>query len=279
MAARFSGLHTLLLNKYYVDEIYDATDRAADPDRVRGRAVEGRRRRVIDGAVNGVGQTVGRLERARCAACRPGRSAPTRRRCSSAWWRSWGTTCGDELMTLMPFPILTSLVALPVAGAVLLLFVNGDDERSAPLVRNIALVVSLLVFAETLLLWCRFNAASGDFQFVERHAWIPAFGIELLRRRRRHQPAAARADRLPDAARAARLVGVGPQADQGVLHLHAAARERDDRRVRLARPVPLLHLLGRDADPDVLPHRHLGLRAAHLRRRSSSSSTRWPAAC
>ena len=78
----------------------------------------------------------------------------------------------------MPFPILTSLVALPVAGAILLLFVNGDDERSAAVVRKIALVISLLVFAETLLLWSRFDAASGDFQFIERHAWIPAFGIE-----------------------------------------------------------------------------------------------------
>ena len=38
----------------------------------------------------------------------------------------------------MSFPILTSLVALPVAGAILLLFVNGDEERSAPLARNIA---------------------------------------------------------------------------------------------------------------------------------------------
>jgi len=80
----------------------------------------------------------------------------------------------------MPFPILTSIVALPVAGAILLLFVNGDEERSAPLVRKVALLVSLLVFAETLLLWMRFNAASGDFQFVERHAWIPAFGIEYF---------------------------------------------------------------------------------------------------
>jgi NADH-quinone oxidoreductase subunit M len=80
----------------------------------------------------------------------------------------------------MHFPILTSLVALPVAGAILLLFVNGDEERSAPLVRRIALIVSLLVFAETLLLWSRFNAPSGDFQFVERHAWIPAFGIEYF---------------------------------------------------------------------------------------------------
>src|SRR3989475_5455831 len=78
----------------------------------------------------------------------------------------------------MRFPILTSLVFLPVAGAILLLFVRGDEEQSAPIVRKIALIVSLLVFGETLLLWSRFNAASADFQFVERHAWIPAFGID-----------------------------------------------------------------------------------------------------
>ena len=78
----------------------------------------------------------------------------------------------------MHFPILTSLVALPVAGAILLLFVRGDEEQSAPAARSIALTIALLVFAETLLLWARFNTGSADFQFVERHAWIPAFGIE-----------------------------------------------------------------------------------------------------
>ena len=79
----------------------------------------------------------------------------------------------------MPFPILTSLVALPIAGAACLFLVR-DDENHAPLIRNIALVVSALVFAETLLLWSRFNAASGDFQFIERHAWIPTFGISYV---------------------------------------------------------------------------------------------------
>jgi NADH-quinone oxidoreductase subunit M len=77
----------------------------------------------------------------------------------------------------MPFPILTSLIAVPAAGALLLLFVR-DEERNEGLIRKIALVVSLLVFAETLLLWSRFDAASADFQFVERYAWIPAFGID-----------------------------------------------------------------------------------------------------
>jgi len=79
----------------------------------------------------------------------------------------------------MAFPILTSLIALPVAGALLLLLVR-DDEKNEPLVRNIALVVSTLVFLETLLLWSRFNPASADFQFIERYAWMPAFGIEYF---------------------------------------------------------------------------------------------------
>jgi len=78
----------------------------------------------------------------------------------------------------MSFPILTSLVALPIVGALLLLFVRGDEEQSAPIARGVALVVSTLVFVETLVLWNRFNPSSAEFQFVERHAWIPAFGID-----------------------------------------------------------------------------------------------------
>jgi NADH-quinone oxidoreductase subunit M len=76
----------------------------------------------------------------------------------------------------MPFPILTSLIALPVAGALLLLCIRETEER-APLIRKVALIVSLLVFAETLLLWAEFDPTSADFQFVERAEWIPAFGI------------------------------------------------------------------------------------------------------
>src|SRR5215210_54319 len=76
----------------------------------------------------------------------------------------------------MSFPILTSLVGLPIAGSIVLLLVP-DEERNAAVIRRIALIVSLLVFGETLLMWSRFDPASADFQFVERHAWIPAFGI------------------------------------------------------------------------------------------------------
>ena len=79
----------------------------------------------------------------------------------------------------MPFPILTSLIVVPIAGAVVLLLLR-DDDPAGGLTRRVALIVSLLVFAETLLLWVRFNPTSGDFQFVERHAWIPQFGISYF---------------------------------------------------------------------------------------------------
>ena len=58
MARRFAPIHTLLLNKYYVDEVYDAT--IVKP--VQAVSREGLWRGVdvglIDGAVNGVGAIV-----------------------------------------------------------------------------------------------------------------------------------------------------------------------------------------------------------------------------
>ncbi len=58
MADRFAGLRTLLLNKYYVDEIYDAT--IVQPIRIVSedalwKVVDVH---VIDAAVNGVGETI-----------------------------------------------------------------------------------------------------------------------------------------------------------------------------------------------------------------------------
>jgi NADH-quinone oxidoreductase subunit M len=73
------------------------------------------------------------------------------------------------------FPLLSALVSLPIAGAMALLFVREDENGR--LVRIVALAVSVAVFAATLLVWSAFEPGSADFQFIERHQWIPAFGI------------------------------------------------------------------------------------------------------
>ena len=149
----------------------------------------------------------------------------------------------------------------------LLLFVDRDEERSERWSAQIALVVSLLVFAVTLLLWAAStrrpptSSSSSGTRGFRRSAssyYVGVDGISLL--------LVVLTGFLTPLALLG-VVGVGAQADaKAFCDLHAAARERDDRRVRLARPVPVLRVLGRDADPDVLPDRHLGLRPAHLRR-------------
>src|SRR6185312_798883 len=78
----------------------------------------------------------------------------------------------------MNFPILTTLIGLPIAGALLLLLIDNRDNRNARLIRNLAVAISVVIFLVTLLLWAGFDASSAEFQFVEQHAWIPAFGIQ-----------------------------------------------------------------------------------------------------
>jgi NADH-quinone oxidoreductase subunit M len=76
--------------------------------------------------------------------------------------------------------MLSVIVFLPLVGAILVLLAGGRGDRPErePLVRNLALLTSLVTFAATLLLWWRFDPTSAGFQFQERHDWIPAFGIQ-----------------------------------------------------------------------------------------------------
>jgi NADH-quinone oxidoreductase subunit M len=75
--------------------------------------------------------------------------------------------------------LLSTIVFLPLAGAILVLLAGGrgDNPERDGAVRLVALAASLVTFAATLYLWWAFDPASADYQFVERHAWLPQFGI------------------------------------------------------------------------------------------------------
>jgi NADH-quinone oxidoreductase subunit M len=76
--------------------------------------------------------------------------------------------------------MLSTIVFLPLAGAILMLLAAGRGDRSErePLVRYLSLATSLVTFAATLFLWWRFDPSSAAFQFEERYAWMPTFGIQ-----------------------------------------------------------------------------------------------------
>ena len=76
-----------------------------------------------------------------------------------------------------PFPWLTLLTFVPVAGALALACVPA---RRQALARSVALLVALGELLLVLLLLHHFDSASGAMQLVERRAWIPALGVEYF---------------------------------------------------------------------------------------------------
>src|SRR5215467_1691276 len=70
--------------------------------------------------------------------------------------------------------LLTAVVFLPTAGAVLLLLFPRSATGAA---RNFAFAVSVLDLAISLPLWTRFLLTQDGFQFREKVAWIPQLGI------------------------------------------------------------------------------------------------------
>ncbi len=74
-------------------------------------------------------------------------------------------------------PILSLTTFLPLVGAAIILLTRGSPEVVARNARWIALWTSVIVFFVSLPLWLNFDPDVSDFQFVEKAAWIPAFGI------------------------------------------------------------------------------------------------------
>ena len=75
----------------------------------------------------------------------------------------------------MSLPILTTLVLLPLVGGIAGAVHRRNSSPSQA--RQLALLVSLATFAVSLLMWVNFDSTSADYQFVERHSWLPDFGI------------------------------------------------------------------------------------------------------
>ena len=74
------------------------------------------------------------------------------------------------------FPILTALIFLPLAGVFLLLVVPG---RRTTLMRWIALLTSLAVFAVSMAMLAAFDPANPGLQLSERATWFQAAGFRV----------------------------------------------------------------------------------------------------
>jgi NADH-quinone oxidoreductase subunit M len=64
--------------------------------------------------------------------------------------------------------MLTAMILLPLALALVVLFLPGDEAAKARLARLVGLGTTLVLFAMGLLLWSRFDSSTAAFQFTER---------------------------------------------------------------------------------------------------------------
>ena len=78
----------------------------------------------------------------------------------------------DQLLIKEGFPLLSFLIFLPLAGAVVLLFRQGESFA-----RMWALAVTSLTALFTLPLLIGFDTTTAKYQFAELHSWIDRFHI------------------------------------------------------------------------------------------------------
>ena len=74
----------------------------------------------------------------------------------------------------MDFPILSSLILLPLLGA-LFIFFSKSKSNSHLTIKYLAIFVSFANFVLSLYLWFLFDNTTSEFQFLEERSWIKGF--------------------------------------------------------------------------------------------------------
>ena len=74
----------------------------------------------------------------------------------------------------MNFPILSSLILLPIVGALFLFFTKDKDGNNLT-AKYVALFTTIVNFLISIYLWLLFDPTTSSFQFVEERIWIKDF--------------------------------------------------------------------------------------------------------
>ena len=78
---------------------------------------------------------------------------------------------------MITFPILSLMTFLPLLGVLLIFCIRGSEKAVAANARVVALVISLATFVLSIYMYMGFDKTSAEFQFVEKHDWLPGFNI------------------------------------------------------------------------------------------------------
>ena len=72
----------------------------------------------------------------------------------------------------MNFPILSSIIFMPIVGALFIFFITGNQKNIDNNSKYVAIFTSIINFLLSLFLWYSFDVTTSEFQFVEEKNWI-----------------------------------------------------------------------------------------------------------
>ncbi len=72
------------------------------------------------------------------------------------------------------FPILSTLIWLPIIGGLFVLFIGRDKPSLA---KWLSLAITVVTFVVSIPLWTNFDTTTASMQFVEKTPWISHFNI------------------------------------------------------------------------------------------------------
>jgi NADH-quinone oxidoreductase subunit M len=72
----------------------------------------------------------------------------------------------------MSWPILSTLLLIPIFGSITILLINSNDDIGKRNIKTVALYTSIVNFIVSLLLWINFDKLTSSFQYVEQYYWL-----------------------------------------------------------------------------------------------------------
>ena len=172
LAERHNWLYKFLLNKWYFDELYNFLF-------IRG--AKGLGSLLWKGGDEGVIDRFGPNGiAARVVALTSRINRPTNRICLSLCLchDDW---CGDPdylfhakrgSTPMSDWPLLSTVVFLPLVGAMMILLVKGDTAIARRNITNVALWTTVVTFLISLLILSQFDASNAGFQMQETADWL-----------------------------------------------------------------------------------------------------------
>ena len=78
---------------------------------------------------------------------------------------------------MVAFPILSSIIIAPLIGAIIALFIKGEEKTISKNLRELALWTSIVELVLVIILIVQFDFSNADFQFIEKKNILIKFGV------------------------------------------------------------------------------------------------------